>query len=142
MKKAYIPQKIRQYVFKRAREMCEYCLTKSDLLGMDLEVEHVIPESLGGTSSLDNLCASCPTCNRRKGSRIRAIDPDTGQRVRLFHPRQQRWNRHFRWSEHGTLIFGKTICGRATVKALQMNRERLVRARRLWVSWGEHPPQI
>jgi len=39
VKKAYIPQKIRQYVFKRAREMCEYCLSKSDLLGMDLEIE-------------------------------------------------------------------------------------------------------
>lgn len=142
MKRAYISQKTRQEVFKRAKEMCEYCLSQSDLLGMDLEIEHIIPESLGGTSSLDNLCASCPTCNRHKGPGIRAIDPDTEQRVRLFHPRQQRWNQHFRWSEDGTLIIGKTICGRATVEALQMNRLRLVRARKLWVAWGEHPPQI
>jgi len=142
VKKAYIPQKIRQEVFKRAKERCEYCLNKSDLLGMDLEVEHIIPESLGGTSSLENLCASCPICNRHKSSRIWVIDPDTGRRVRLFHPRQQQWNRHFCWSEDGTLILGKTICGRATIEALQMNRERLVRARRLWADWGEHPPQI
>lgn len=140
MKKVYIPQEIRQHVFKRAKEMCEYCLSKSDLLGTDLEIEHIIPESL--PISLDNLCASCSTCNRHKGSRIWAIDPDTGRLSRLFHPRRQQWNRHFRWSEDGTIILGVTICGRATVEALQMNRERLVRARRLWVVWGEHPPQI
>lgn len=122
--------------------MCEYCLSKSDLLGADLEIEHIIPESLGGASSLDNLCASCSTCNRHKGVRICATDPVTGQRTRLFHPRQQQWNRHFRWSEDGTLILGKTICGRVTVEVLQMNRDRIVRTRRLWVAWGEHPPQI
>ncbi|MCH8294351.1 HNH endonuclease [Candidatus Poribacteria bacterium] len=131
---------MRQEVLKRAKEKCEYCLSQSDLLGAELEIEHIIPESLNGTSSLDNLCASCATCNRHKGSRIWAIDPETGRNVRLFHPRQQRWNRHFRWSEDGTRIIGKTICGRATVEAWQMNRQRLVRARRLWMAWGEHPP--
>jgi len=140
VKKAYIPQKLRRQVIERAKEMCEYCLSKSDLLGTDLEVEHIIPESLRGASSLDNLCASCSTCNRHKASKVWVIDQDTGQRARLFHPRRQKWKRHFRWSENGTIIIGKTICGRATVEALKMNRERLVRARRLWVAWGEHPP--
>lgn len=114
MKKAYISRKLRRQVLERAGEMCEYCLSKSDLLGTDLEVEHIIPESLGGVSSLDNLCASCSTCNRHKASKVWVIDPD----------------------------IGKTICGRATVETLQMNRERLVRARRLWVAWGEHPPRV
>jgi len=85
VKKAYIPQKLRRQVFERAKEMCEYCLSKSDLLGTDLEVEHIIPESLGGASSLDNLCASCSTCNRHKASKVWAIDPNTGRGTRLFH---------------------------------------------------------
>ena len=140
MRKAYIPQPVRREVLQRAKERCEYCLSRSDLLGAELEIEHIIPESLGGTSSFDNLCASCATCNRHKGSRIREMDAETGQNVRLFHPRRQRWNRHFRWSQDGVQIIGKTKCGRATVKALQMNRQRLVRARRLWVTWSEHPP--
>ena len=69
MKKAYISQKLRRQVLERAKEMCEYCLSMSDLLGANLEVEHIIPESLGGLSSLDNLCASYSTCNRHKASR-------------------------------------------------------------------------
>jgi len=32
--------------------------------------------------------------------------------------------------------------GRVSELDILMNRERLVRARRFWVAWGEHPPQI
>jgi hypothetical protein len=39
--------------------------------------------------------------------------------VRLFHPRRQRWERHFRFA--GPIIVGRTACGRATVAVLAMN---------------------
>jgi hypothetical protein len=34
-----------------------------------------------------------------------------------------------------------TPTGRATVEALQMNRPRMVRLRRLWLRMGKHPQQ-
>jgi hypothetical protein len=61
--------------------------------------------------------------------------------VRLFNPRRQRWKRHFRWSEDGALIIGRTICGRATVVALNLNNLVAVTVRRNWIIAGWHPPQ-
>ena len=45
--------------------MCQYC----GACGRDveLEVDHVIPVSRGGTDDLKNLKTSCRECNRGKG---------------------------------------------------------------------------
>ena len=43
-----------------------------------LEIEHVIPVARGGTSDEMNLWLSCPLCNRAKGDRVAATDPETG----------------------------------------------------------------
>ena len=61
--------------------------------------------------------------------------------VRLFDPRRQVWQEHFRWTEQGDQIVGLTPTGRATVTALQLNRPSLVKARRLWALVGWHPPK-
>lgn len=58
----------------------------------------------------------------------------------LFHPLQQRWSEHFIWDESKAYILGLTACGRATVTALQMNNQIIVRARKRWVVAGWHPP--
>lgn len=61
--------------------------------------------------------------------------------IPLFNPREQRWDAHFAWTANGEEIIGLTASGRATVTALRLNREVLVRARRLWVAAGVHPPK-
>jgi len=35
-----------------------------------LDVDHVIPERLGGLTTLENLVMACRRCNRSKGSRV------------------------------------------------------------------------
>jgi hypothetical protein len=105
-----------------------------------LTVEHITPEAYGGTSDEDNLWLSCRNCNEFKGSQTHARNVLTGRRVRLFHPRRQKWSQHFAWSEDGTRIIGKTACGRATVDALRMNNITVVTARQHWVRAGLHPP--
>jgi 5-methylcytosine-specific restriction endonuclease McrA len=35
-----------------------------------LELDHVLPESLGGTEDPDNIVLACPRCNHTKGNRI------------------------------------------------------------------------
>lgn len=58
----------------------------------------------------------------------------------LFNPRRQKWMRHFRWSDDGARIIGRTRSGRATIAALRMNHAAIVLSRSIWVSAGIHPP--
>ncbi len=53
----------RRAVFARDDWTCQYCGSRSNLT-----VDHVVPRSKGGTSSWDNIVASCAPCNRRKGN--------------------------------------------------------------------------
>jgi hypothetical protein len=69
-------------------------------------------------------------------------DPETGQSVPLYHPRQQEWSMHFAWGKDATQIVGLTPTGHATVEALQMNRPRMVRLRSLWMKMGRHPTRL
>ena len=140
MSRAYIPLRLRQRVAQQARFRCGYCLTQETVIGMPMELDHILPEALGGLSDEANLWLACPLCNAHKADRISASDPLTGATIRLFHPRQQRWHEHFAWSERADLIVGLSATGRATVLALQLNRIALVRARRLWAQAGWHPP--
>ena len=52
-------------VFLRDRFVCQYCGSRSNLT-----VDHVIPRSKGGSSSWENIVASCAPCNRRKADRL------------------------------------------------------------------------
>jgi hypothetical protein len=45
----------------------------------------------------------------------------TGVVGTLFHPRRQSWSEHF--EIRGSMIVGKTPCGKATVQVLAMNAE-------------------
>jgi hypothetical protein len=109
---------------------------------MTFEIEHIQPLSAGGETVFENLCFACPSCNRYKGDRQTAIDPESSETVPLFHPQAQAWRDHFVWSETGKEMKGLTAIGRATIAALQMNRPALVRARAMWVKLGEHPPEL
>jgi 5-methylcytosine-specific restriction endonuclease McrA len=55
----------RRAVFARDSWTCQYCGSRSNLT-----VDHVIPRSKGGSSSWENIVASCAPCNRRKGDRL------------------------------------------------------------------------
>jgi hypothetical protein len=105
-----------------------------------MELDHLIPEALGGSNEEENLWLACSLCNDAKGCRIASEDPTSGEVVRLFNPRHQDWHAHFRWSVDGFLLIGLTPTGRATVATLRLNRASLVLARRAWVSVGWHPP--
>ncbi len=140
MSKTYISKALRERVAVQAQHRCGYCLTQEAVVGTPMEIEHLLPEVLGGLTEEANLWLACSLCNNHKGDRIAAIDPETGDLVRLFNPRQQRWLEHFAWMPEGDRMTGLTSTGRATIIALQLNRPTLVRARRLWVVAGWHPP--
>ncbi len=101
-------------------------------MGVAFEVDHIIPRSAAGRTRLDNLCLSCPTCNRYKASRRSARDPASGRLVQLFRPNLDQWAEHFEWSADGTQIVGRTPSGRATVEALHFNRPAMSALRQYW----------
>jgi hypothetical protein len=105
-----------------------------------MEVEHLIPEVLGGPTEEGDLWLACSLCNSHKGDRVAGLDPVTGETVGLFDSRRQLWQEHFAWADDGMIIEGLSAIGRATVIALNLNRPALVRSRRLWVAAGWHPP--
>ena len=137
-----IPPLLRRRLRAEAVELrCAYCHSPESLLGIPLEADHIIATSRGGKTVLANLCLCCRTCNGHKWRITTARDPATGRRVKLFHPRRQKWSEHFQWSDDGARILGRTAPGRATVEALQMNNDLIVNLRLLWVVLGLHPAE-
>lgn len=135
-----ISPETRSLVRQRAGHRCEYCQTDERLSGIAGEIDHVIPRVAGGTDEPDNLCLACSSCNSHKWARVSGVDPQSGESVPLFHPREQNWADHFAWSGDSRFINGLTPCGRATIDVLQMNHELVLIARTVWVSLGLHPP--
>ena len=116
---AYIPFEIRDFVRERANGRCEYCMYPESLAFSAFEIDHIISLKHGGETSQDNLALSCPICNKYKGSDIASIDHETGNMVALYHPRKDRWTKHFRF-ENGLLV-PLTPVGRATARLLRLN---------------------
>jgi hypothetical protein len=125
----HIPAHLARKVWKRAGNQCEYCHLSQEWQEATFHIDHVKPKALKGPTSLQNLALACVTCSLRKAARIKARDPKTGKIVRLFDPRTGDWRKHFRIT-HTFRILGRTNCGRATVRALGMNRSNIVAIRR------------
>ena len=141
MSKSYISRELRERVRRQAQYRCGYCLTSEVLIGAYMQIDHIVPESLGGSNEESNLWLACSTCNAHKSNRQAALDPVTQELAPLFNPREQNWDEHFCWVENGEQIMGLTPTGRATVVALKLNRPMLVQARRRWIKAGWHPPR-
>lgn len=53
----------RHNIFKRDRNRCVYCGSKDALT-----IDHVLPKSMGGRDSWENLVTACQKCNAKKGN--------------------------------------------------------------------------
>lgn len=122
MSKTYVPASLRRMVFDRANGNCEYCLIPEALALASHQVDHAISEKHGGETISENLALSCSFCNQAKGSDVGSIDAETGEYVRLYHPRRDGWMEHFQIDEGTGEILGISAVGRVTVRLLQMNR--------------------
>ena len=57
----------RRNIFFRDRNRCQYC--GRTFPQRELNLDHVVPLSRGGTSCWDNVVCACVACNSRKGSK-------------------------------------------------------------------------
>jgi len=134
-------KELKRLTADRAHGYCEYCRSQVHYATEFFSTEHIEPQSAGGKTELDNLALACQGCNGHKSAKTKAIDPVTKQLVPMFHPRRQKWREHFHWNDDCTLIVGITETGRATIAALQLNRDCLINLRRALYALGKHPPR-
>lgn len=68
----------RSLSLQRQNSACLYCGTTISLV--DSEMDHIVPDSLGGANTRDNLVAVCRDCNQAKGNQSFAEFAATGLR--------------------------------------------------------------
>lgn len=132
-----IPDQLRQLVAERAGYRCEYCLLHAEDSYSPHQVDHIISRKHGGASVPDNLAYACLRCNVWKGSDIGSLDARTGQFVRLFNPRRERWDVHF--AIRGAVIEPLTPEGEATARLLKLNLDKRVVERQMLSVAGRYP---
>ncbi len=133
-----IPASLRRLVIHRANDRCEYCGISQIGQVATFHIDHIVPVVAGGKTIADNLALACVSCSLRKGARQEIEDSETGKTVTIFNPRQQLWNEYFCWD--GVKVIGLTPTGRATVKALDLNRATMLAIRAEEELLGRHPP--
>ena len=130
----------RARVREQAHNQCGYCRVEDQYVYAPMEIDHITHQSEGGSDDESNLWLACPRCNGFKSAQTHGVDPESGQHIRLFNPRQQKWLEHFSWGDDRAEIMGLTACGRATVEALQLNFAPNLELRRQFVKAGWYPP--
>ncbi len=75
-------------------------------------------------------------CNRFKGANISSVDA-AGAIMRLFNPRSERWEDHFRLT--GAVIQPLTGTGEATARLLRFNAAERVVERNVLQHLGRYP---
>jgi hypothetical protein len=131
---ATISSELRQLVWSRASDSCEYCQMPDEFDPLPFAVDHIRPQYHHGSSTAENLCVSCFSCNTFKAVNIAGHDPDTGDLTPLFHPRDDEWEAHFAWD--GPQLQGLTAVGRTTIDVLRINLPERLEHRRLLLELG------
>lgn len=129
---------LERMVRERAEGRCEYCGLPESACWFPFEIDHIIAIKHRGLSVAENLALSCYYCNNAKGPCIASVDPETDKIVRLFHPRRDRWKRHFHWE--GAVLVGRTSMGRTTIALLEINDPGAVVLREGLFEEGLYPP--
>lgn len=57
----------RRNIYARDRNHCQYCGKKHP--SPELSLDHIIPRSMGGKTTWDNIVCACTKCNVKKGGR-------------------------------------------------------------------------
>lgn len=72
-------------IYSRDNNTCQYCARR--LPRTDLNLDHVVPRSRGGTSTWENVVCSCHHCNRRKGG----LTPEEAGMPLVRKPQRPQW---------------------------------------------------
>jgi hypothetical protein len=134
---SYVSAKLRRLVASRADGFCEYCRIHESDTHLGCQVDHILSEKHGGRTAAKNLAYACTFCNQAKGADIGSIATTTGEFVRFFNPRTDRWTDHF--EINGVAIIPRTAIGEATVSILGFNNAERLLERETLMNVGRYP---
>ncbi len=81
----------RRNIYKRDRYTCQYCGARPRT--EELTIDHVIPRSMGGTSTWENCVLACLDCNAKKGNRT----PEQARMPLRRKPFRPAWKPMYMW---------------------------------------------
>lgn len=139
MSVTYINAAMRRQVVARSNGLCEYCLIAEDDTYYGCEIDHIISEKHGGSTTVDNLAYACLSCNQSKGSDIGSMDWELNAIVRFFNPRTDSWDDHFQLVEDR--IEGLSSIGKVTSRILAFNARERILERKTLRTLGRYPPK-
>jgi len=87
----------RYNIFARDKNTCQYCGRKFPR--SDLNLDHIIPRSQGGTSTWENVVCSCHQCNRQKGGKT----PGHARMKLIARPQKPAWTPPLNLSLRGVM---------------------------------------
>jgi hypothetical protein len=134
---SYISVELRQLVVARANHKCEYYLIREEDTFFGCEIDHIISIKHGGATVEENLAYACMICNRRKGSDLGSILRTTGELIRFFHPRTDKWEDHFELV--GPVITTLTDIGEVTARFFEFNNKERTLEREELIASGRYP---
>src|SRR5947209_6949856 len=141
-------QPLQRLDLRVAGAICQICaLPLSELIVFERPGRKLRRLAAGKQKRLDRLMAKNNEgqLTDAEGQELRALVREAEEitldeaEVRLFHPRTEAWEVHFRWAEDQHTLVGRTPTGRATVATLDMNSAVHQEARRLWFATGWLP---
>jgi hypothetical protein len=132
-----INEALRSEVAGRAQQRCEYCCIHEKDTGFRHQVDHIVSRKHGGKSTGENLAYACVLCNRSKGADVASVNEESGEIVRLFHPRRDSWADHFRLD--ASLIRARSEVGAVTLELLRFNAPERLAERGLLQTLGSYP---
>lgn len=89
-----------------------------DLVGLTATHPADVPDRVQGVvaraeeaTEAGNVALSCQGCNNHKYNKTEGVEPVSGASVTLFHPRRDRRDDHFAWSNDASHVVGLTPNG-------------------------------
>lgn len=132
-----VSARLRRLVALRAHGVCEYCLIHQEDACFSFHIDHIVSRKQRGPTTSANLALSCLRCNVAKGTDPGAYIGRPPRLIRLYHPRQDRWEEHFRLA--AARIAPLTEVGEATVRLLNLNAPDRLLLRRTLIKAGRYP---
>ena len=106
-----------------------------DNAGFPHQIDHIISRKHGGSSGIGNLATLASSAIVTKVQISRRIDR-SGRPIRLFDPRRDSWDEHFKLD--GPIIQPLTPIGEVTARMLRLNAAERVIERRLFQPLGSY----
>lgn len=139
MSRTYVSQELRRLVAERADYLCEYCLIAEIDRSSRHQIDHIVNEKHGGSTTEENLCYSCIFCNLQKGTDLGSINWFNGELVRFFNPRRDFWGEHFHLNE--AAIQPITDIGQVTVRIFDFNNYERIIERQALMEVNRYPSE-